>query len=323
MSSQTQTQIQTPTKFQLEKLLEITEETHKCIENQMKLLKQFLDRTEGAGESTSPNNSKQTTIDEHFKKTIHTKSESNKEIDWCMVENNTPKKPVDKETPNKSPLRRSTRNRQPPKRMDGILTGDEMYKQMDKVDKFNLFDLSFTYSTNKKYLKNNFANYDTVNSLLEAIPDCSETQEHGYMTFDNFKTTLSRLYILTHSTPPSSGFFKDCSSLFNVLVEPNNNIQEPVVRMLDLMIALMVLFKSNIDNLETIYEIFDFNQITHLYYEELKQLLTIVYKTMCWIHGKEMDTQPLVNDTLEKLDCVDEYSIIGYDKLNEFFENKF
>lgn len=315
--TQTQTQTQTSTKFQLEKLLEITEETHKCIENQMKLLKQFLDRTEGAGESTSPNNSKQTTIDEHFKKTTHTKTESNKEIDWCMVEN-TPKKPVDKATP----LRRSIRNRQPPKRMDGILTGDEMYKQMDKVDRFNLFDLSFTYLTNKKGLKNVFANYDTLNSLLEAIPDCSETQEHGYMTFDNFKTTLSRLYILTHSTPPSSGFFKDCSRLFNVLVEPNN-IQEPVVRILDLMVALTVLFKSNINNLETIYEIFDFNQISHLYYEELRQLLTIVYKTMCWIHGKEMDTQPLVNDSIEKLDCVNEYSIIEYDKLNDIFENKF
>ena len=307
------------TKNQLDKLLEITEETHTCIENQLKLLKEFLDRTEGTGLS------KQTTIDEHFKKTplkrsnaIKTESSKtessgvSKEMDWCMVEEDTPKKP---------PLRRSTRNRHPPKRMEGILMGDEMDKQMDKVDKFDLFNLSRPYFTHKKRLKTIFANYERMEEVLEEIPNCSETQEHGYMTYKDFKTTLIRLYRKQHSIPFPTGFFADCSRLFKLLSQPRKTIQEPVVGIVELMVALCVLFES--DNLESMYEIFDFNQITYLYREELKQLLTTLYKTMCWIHGKEVDTQPLVDESIKKLDCSNEYSRISYGELNSFFESKF
>ena len=143
----------------LNTLLEVSINLRESVSKQIDLLGKVIERVETTSPTDKPiKEERQTTMVEHFKRV-------GKDEEWCMVDPNRPslhapvnvtsneEQTLPRLAEESAPLRRSTRHRHPPKRMEGILVGAALEVELDAHERVTM---GTKYKHNKAFYRKLF-----------------------------------------------------------------------------------------------------------------------------------------------------------------------
>ena len=336
----------------VKELTKLSKNLQETVHREMELLEQVMEYMKAEEPSTSTSTSTkyiQTSLEDHFDKVktpngqkVQSKMDDyltpsmdtpyecptqppiRDDMSWCMVSHDEEDEPTPK-------LRRSTRKRKPPTRMDGILVGDEVEKSSQKVRtstrnrkppkrmngilvgnemEVQLNQLNIDEKNRVRYL---LCEHTDLRKLLDQYLAslCSNTKISSSRLllnknqYDNVFHELSRYnsnWDCTETYDREYQTFRD--EWFEYFADRDKRYEEPMISVLEFGLSLCYLFDSDDNNLDIIYNFIDFYHLIVNVRETLTQwetrTLLIVITKMRAYFNKEFMTNSLLCEQVDK-----------------------